>query len=133
MKRGLASAKYMPLAPLPALPKTHGKIPKEVQEFLTGKMAWVAKAASDGMPNATPKGSDQLIDDEHVAFADLFSRKTRKNLLANAKVSITVADQTTYKGYQIKGSAEILDSAPLFDRMSERLKKAPIKLPPPLQ
>jgi hypothetical protein len=42
------------------------KIPKEVQEFLTGKMAWVAKAAADGMPNATPKGSDQLIDEKRL-------------------------------------------------------------------
>jgi predicted pyridoxine 5'-phosphate oxidase superfamily flavin-nucleotide-binding protein len=82
------------------------------------------------MPNATPKGSVQLIDDEHVAFADLFSRKTRENLLANPKVSITVADGATYKGYQIKGSAEILESGPLFDQMAEGLKKAPIKLPP---
>jgi hypothetical protein len=39
-----------------------------------------------------------LIDDEHVAFADLFSRKTRENLLANPKVSITVADQATFRG-----------------------------------
>ena len=93
-------------------------------------MAWVATAASDGMPNATPKGSVQLIDDEHVVFADLFSRKTRENLLANPKVAITVADQATYKGFQIKGSAEILESGPLFDQMAERLKKAPIDLPP---
>jgi predicted pyridoxine 5'-phosphate oxidase superfamily flavin-nucleotide-binding protein len=33
------------------------KIPKEVQEFLKGKMAWVATAAPNGMPNTTPKGS----------------------------------------------------------------------------
>ena len=39
------------------------KIPKEVQEFLKGKMAWVATAASDGMPNTTPKGSVKIIDD----------------------------------------------------------------------
>jgi len=32
------------------------KIPKEVQEFLNGKMAWVATAASDGMPNTTGDG-----------------------------------------------------------------------------
>jgi uncharacterized protein len=106
------------------------RIPQEVQDFLTGKMAWVATAASDGMPNATPKGSVQLIDDEHLAFADLFSRKTRENLLANPKVSITVADQATYKGYQIKGSAKILESGPLFEQMAEGLKKASIELPP---
>lgn len=105
-------------------------IPKEVQEFLKGKMAWVATAASDGMPNATPKGSVQVIDDEHVVFADLFSRKTRENLRANPKVAITVADEATYKGYQIKGSAKLLESGLLFDQMAEQLKKAPMELPP---
>jgi len=106
------------------------RIPKEVQEFLKGKMAWVATAAADGMPNTTPKGSVRVIDDEHVIFADLFSRKTRENLRANPKVAVTVADLTTYKGYQIKGSAEILESGLLFEQMSEELKKAPMKLPP---
>jgi len=106
------------------------RIPKEVQEFLKGKMAWVATAASDGMPNTTPKGSVRVIDDEHVIFADLFSRKTRENLRANPKVAVTVADMTTYKGYQIKGSAEILESGLLFERMAEEIKKAPMKLPP---
>ena len=105
------------------------KIPKEVQEFLKGKMAWVATASSDGMPNTTPKGSVKIIDDEHIAFADLFSKKTRENLRANPKVAVTVADMTTYKGYQIKGSAELLESGPLFEKMAEELKKAPKKLP----
>lgn len=105
-------------------------IPKEIQEFLKGKMAWVATAASDGMPNTTPKGSVQVIDDEHVVFADLFSRKTRENLRANPKVAITVADEATYKGYQIKGSAELLESGLLFDQVAEQLKKAPMELPP---
>ena len=106
------------------------KIPKEVQEFLSGKMAWVATAAADGMPNTTPKGSVKVIDDEHVVFADLFSRKTRGNLRENTKISITVADEATYKGYQIKGSAEILESGALFEQMAEELKKAPMELPP---
>ena len=106
------------------------KIPKEVQEFLKGKMAWVATAASDGMPNTTPKGSVKIIDDEHIVFADLFSRKTRENLQANPKVAVTVADMTTYKGYQIKGSAKILESGLLFEQVAEEIKKAPMKLPP---
>src|SRR3974377_1932269 len=62
------------------------KIPKEVQDFMKGKMGWVATASPDGVPNATPKGSVQVIDDEHLVFADLFSRKTRENLLKNPKV-----------------------------------------------
>ena len=106
------------------------KIPKEVQEFLKGKMAWVATAASDGMPNTTPKGSVKIIDDEHMVFADLFSKKTRANLLANPKVAVTVADMTSYKGYQFKGSAKILESGLLFEQVAEEIAKAPIKLPP---
>ena len=61
------------------------RIPKEVQEFVKNKMAWVATASPDGVPNTTPKGTVQVIDDEHIVFADLFSLKTRDNLQKNPK------------------------------------------------
>jgi uncharacterized protein len=106
------------------------KIPKEVQEFLEGKMAWVATATPDGVPNTTPKGTVKVLDDEHLIFADLFSKKTRENLLNNPKVAVTVVDEKKAMGYQIKGSADLLSSGPLFEQMAEILKKAPQKLPP---
>ena len=106
------------------------RIPQEIQEFIKGKMAWVATASTDGMPNSTPKGSVQVIDDSHLVFADLFSRKTRENLKANTKVAVTVVDEKTYKGYQLKGVAELLTTGPIFDQVAEQLKKAPMKLPP---
>lgn len=106
------------------------QIPNEVQEFLSGKMAWVSTAASDGSPNATPKGSVRVIDDEHIVFADLFSLKTRENLQANPKIGITVIDEATGKGYQIKGSAEMVESGPLYEQMAEGLKQSPKQLPP---
>lgn len=105
------------------------KIPKEVQEFLKEKMAWVATASLDGVPNTTPKGTVKLIDDEHLVFADLFSLKTRENLQKNPKVAITVVDEKTHKGYQLKGSAELIDSGSLFDQIVEQLK--PKQLPRP--
>jgi predicted pyridoxine 5'-phosphate oxidase superfamily flavin-nucleotide-binding protein len=105
-------------------------IPKHVQEFLPGKLAWVATASRDGMPNATPKGTLKLLDEHHVLFADLFSLKTRRNLEENKKVAVTVVDTTTGKGYQIKGTAEILDSGQLFDETAEQLKASPKQLPP---
>ena len=106
------------------------KIPQEIQEFIKGKLAWVATASTDGMPNATPKGSVQVIDDEHLVFADLFSCKTRDNLKENPKASVTVIDEKTYKGYELKGYAEMLSAGPLFDQVVEQLKQAPMKLPP---
>jgi len=107
------------------------KIPQEMQEFMKGKMAWVATASPDGVPNTTPKGTVQVIDDEHIVFAALFSLKTRDNLQKNPKVAVTVVDLEKYKGYQFKGSAQLVDSGPMFDQMVEQLKKAPMQLPHP--
>jgi len=106
-------------------------IPKEVQEFVKNKMAWLATASPDGVPNTTPKGTVQVIDDEHIIFADLFSLKTRDNLQKNPKVAVTVVDLEKYKGFQFKGSAQLVDSGPMFDQMVEQLKKAPMQLPHP--
>ncbi|MFZ0942853.1 MAG: pyridoxamine 5'-phosphate oxidase family protein [Syntrophobacteraceae bacterium] len=107
------------------------RIPKEVQEFVKNKMAWVATASPDGVPNTTPKGTVQIIDDEHIVFADLFSLKTRDNLQKNPKVAVTVVDMEKHKGYQFKGSTQLVDSGPVFDQVVERLKKAPMQLPHP--
>jgi hypothetical protein len=105
-------------------------IPKHVQDFLPGKLAWVATASRDGQPNVTPKGSLKLLDEHHVLFADLFSLKTRKNLEENSKVAVTVVDAGTAKGYQLKGTAEIVTSGPLFEETSKQLKESPRGLPP---
>jgi predicted pyridoxine 5'-phosphate oxidase superfamily flavin-nucleotide-binding protein len=105
-------------------------IPKQVQEFLPGKMGWVATASKSGEPNVTPKGTVRVLDDQHVVFADLFSLKTRANLEQNPRVAVTVIDPTTAQGYQIKGQTELLTSGPLFDEMTAQLAKSPKALPP---
>ena len=50
--------------------------------------------------------------------------------MKNPKVAVTVIDEKSHKGYQIKGSAELLTAGELFKQVSEELKKAPMKLPP---
>ena len=105
-------------------------IPKHVQEFLPGKLGWVATASKSGEPNATPKGTVKVLDDQHVIFADLFSLKTRQNLQENPQVAVTVIDPATAKGYQIKGRAEMLTSGPTFEEMAKLLKGSPKALPP---
>jgi hypothetical protein len=106
-------------------------IPKHVQEFFPGKMAWVATATREGVPNVTPKGTVRVMDDQHVIFADLFSLKTRQNLEQNPRVAVTVIDPATAKGYQIKGTAELVTSGPLYDQMAAQLKASSPSLPPP--
>ena len=104
-------------------------IPQEVQEFFAGKMGWVATSTTDGEPNVTPKGTVQVLDDQHVVFGDLFSLKTRQNLERNPKVAVTVIDPGTAKGYQVKGTAELLTSGPLFDKLAAQIKDKGIGMP----
>ncbi len=105
-------------------------IPKHVQDFLPGKLAWVATASSQGEPNVTPKGSVRILDQFHVLFADLYSEKTRRNLLQNNKVAVTVVDPASATGYQIKGTAEVIGSGPLFEEQEILLKASPREMPP---
>jgi len=107
------------------------KIPSELQEFLKGKIGWVATSAKDGTPNVSIKGSLRLLDDEHLLFSDLFSLKTRKNLQENPKVAIMVYEESSRRGYIFKGPAEVMNSGPLFDKAVDGQKKAMPQLPPP--
>ncbi len=106
-------------------------IPKHVQEFMPGKMAWVATATRAGVPNVTPKGTVKILDAQHIIFADLFSLKTRRNLEENPQVAVTVIDPATAKGYQLKGTAELLSSGALFELMAGQLKQSNASLPAP--
>jgi len=106
-------------------------ISKELQDFVKGKLGWVATADQDGLPNVTPKGTIQVLDDHSLIFADLFSLKTRDNLQKNPQVAVTVVDREKGLGYQFKGKAELIDAGPVFEKVKEALKKAPKALPEP--
>jgi predicted pyridoxine 5'-phosphate oxidase superfamily flavin-nucleotide-binding protein len=107
------------------------KIPKELQEFLKGKLGWVATAARDGTPNVSIKGSLRLLDDEHLLFADLVSLKTRRNLEENPKAAVMVFDDASKRAYMFKGTVELMSQGPLYTQMTEGMKKAMPNLPPP--
>ncbi len=107
------------------------QIPKELQEFVKGKLGWVATASPEGMPNVTPKGTIRVMDDSTIVFADLFSMKTRDNLKRNPRIAVTVIDAEKAKGYQFKGRAELVEAGPVFEKVGEELKKSPKKLPEP--
>ena len=107
------------------------KIPAEVQSFLAGKQGWVATAAKDGTPNVSIKGSLRLLDDEHLVFADINSRKTRKNLEENPRAAVMVYEDASRRGYMIRGTTEQLASGPLYDQSAAGIKKVMPQLPAP--
>ena len=103
------------------------KIPAEARNIIAKVMpAFVATASKDGRPNVSPKGSFRVLDDEHVAFAEMASPHTIANLRDNPQVEAMVFDPETWGGCRIRGKAEILESGDLFE--SFKAEFAPLKM-----
>lgn len=81
----------------------------------------VATADKSGKPNVSPKGSFQVLDDEHVMFADINSPRTIANLQENPQVTAIVYDPATRHGCRVWGRAEILSSGDILERMNAAL------------
>jgi predicted pyridoxine 5'-phosphate oxidase superfamily flavin-nucleotide-binding protein len=88
----------------------------ETAKTLIGEIrpALVATASKDGKPNVSAKGSFRVLDDDHVAFTNMNSQRTIVNLKENPQVSIICLDSNR-RSCRIWGTAEILDSGPLYD------------------
>ncbi|MEL7562522.1 pyridoxamine 5'-phosphate oxidase family protein [Dehalogenimonas sp. 4OHTPN] len=90
----------------------------------------VATVSRDGELNVTPKTSMTAVDDETLAFADLYGRTTRtfKNLEETGKVAIVamkVPVAPPFTTYQVKGTfRQYLTSGPVFDQFAAALKAA---------
>ena len=90
----------------------------EIKEFVQRqKLGFVATVCSDGTPNLSPKGTTIVWDDEHLAFADIHSPGTIKNLLINPSIEINVVDIFIRKGYRFKGTGKVLSEGPLFEEV----------------
>lgn len=108
------------------------KMSKEVmslfQELTASKV--MATVDKEGNLNAVPIGSLNAIDEETLAFVDLFGIVTRtmKNLEASKKVAVTgfkVATAPPFTAYQVKGTFQgFQTSGPLFDQFAKQLKDA---------
>ena len=88
----------------------------------------VATASRDGKPNISLKGSFRVVDDEHVAFAEIASPRTMANLGEHPQVSAMVFDRSTRKGCRIWGKAEIVDSGDQFDAISSEYEAKGMKV-----
>ena len=77
------------------------------------KLGFVATVDADGTPNLSPKGTMQVLDDEHIVFADIRSPGTMANVVRNPAMEINFVDPFCRKGYRFKGTARVVakDSA----------------------
>lgn len=90
------------------------KLTKGMRDFLTSGRdpvtVFVGTVSKDGIPNISAKGSFiHVIDDETLAYADVYSLKTLENVKSTKQVTIAAINANTYKGYQFKGTGEVVE------------------------
>lgn len=91
------------------------KLTPKVKALIESVTPLVATCGGFGFPNITPKGSLRMVDDETLVFSELAGGKTYHNLKDRPALSVLVVDLENKAGYQIKGSAKLLDHGELFD------------------
>ena len=103
-------------------------ITREIRDFLDlQKLGYVATVSPDGKPNLSPKGTIIGWTDNTLAFADIRSPDTMKNLQTNPFVEINVIDPLIRKGYLFEGKASIVSDSVLFDEVLQHYRNKGIK------
>lgn len=70
-------------------------------------LGFVATTTADGAPNVSPKGTFFIIDDATLAFGEIRSPGTIRNLAANSRIEVNFIDPFTRKGCRIAGNATV--------------------------
>ena len=103
-------------------------ISNEIKDFVNfQKLGYVATVSPDGKPNLSPKGTIAVIDDSTLAFADIRSPQTMKNLEKNSSLEINVVDPFQRLGYRFKGNGRIVNDGSEFKNFLEFYHKSGVK------
>ena len=103
-------------------------ITEEIKIFVNfQKLGYVATVSSDNTPNLSPKGTIMILNESHLAFADIQSPKTVENIRHNPSIEINVVDPFSRRGYRFKGIAEIITSGDKFDEIISYYKTTGVK------
>jgi predicted pyridoxine 5'-phosphate oxidase superfamily flavin-nucleotide-binding protein len=106
------------------------KILESVKKFLdTQKLGYVATVSENGTPNLSPKGTIIAWDENTLAFADIRSPNTMKNLENNPNLEINVVDPFLRKGFRFKGQGRIIKNGATYDAILNHYRKVGIKSP----
>src|SRR6266566_4730025 len=79
------------------------------------RLGFVATAAPDGTPNLSPKGTFVVLDDATIAFGEIRSPGTIRNLRENALIEVNFVDPFVRKGYRFTGTKALPLTSPAYD------------------
>jgi len=103
-------------------------ITQKIRKLLSEqKLGFVATVSPDGTPNLSPKGTIIVWDEHTLAFADIRSPQTMRNLKNNPSIEINVVDPFSRKGFRFKGVAEIITNGEKYDEIFSHYQKSGVK------
>jgi len=73
----------------------------------TFPLGFVATVTPEGTPAVSPKGTFIVLDHARIAFADIRSPATRRNLAANPAVEVNFIDPFKRKAVRVAGTATL--------------------------
>lgn len=85
------------------------ELTKEIKESIQKSvLCWLATVSKEQMPNVSPKEIFTYYETDKIIVANIASPQTIKNIRQNEKVCISFIDILLQKGFQLKGTAEII-------------------------
>lgn len=94
------------------------KLNENVAALLNNQKIWYL-GTFDAEPNAVPVFFKAVTEDGHLLIADVFMNKTLHNIEANGKISVSACDAQTMEGYQLKGTAVLLNRGELVEKFQK--------------
>jgi uncharacterized protein len=73
------------------------------------RLGFVATTAPDGTPNVSPKGTFVVVDEVTIAFGEIRSPGTIRNLRADPRIEVNFVDPFVRKGYRFAGTAIVVE------------------------
>jgi predicted pyridoxine 5'-phosphate oxidase superfamily flavin-nucleotide-binding protein len=70
------------------------------------RLCYVATVSPDGSPNVSPRGSLKVVDGHRLAWADILSPNTMRNLAVNPRVEVVLVDPLLRRGFRFRGTAQ---------------------------
>jgi uncharacterized protein len=87
------------------------------------RLGFVATADLDGTPNVSPKGTFIVLNERTIAFGEIRSPGTMRNLRANPRIEVNFVDPFVRKGYRFTGTATVVErGSPTFDALLDRFR-----------
>lgn len=77
---------------------------KMVEEW---RLGFVATVSPEGTPNVSPKGTFLVLDDETIAFGEMRSPNTMRNLAHQPEIEVSFVDTLSRKGVRFRGRVRI--------------------------